>query len=64
MISTDDEQKFRPYAIIEFDAKCSNRLRSWLNDKLRTSKEKNGAQLMTLFSKNSKNEVKKQQQQQ
>lgn len=54
----DQEFRFNPCVVIEFDAKCPFEVKSWLNSKLTASKESRGAQLLTTFKKNSKNEVK------
>lgn len=52
-----DSSSFNTFAIIEFDPKCSSSVKHWLNSKLKKSKEDNGADLLTKFATNSKNEV-------
>jgi hypothetical protein len=48
---------FPAYVAIEFDSKCKNDIKNWLNSRITFSKENNGAELITLFSSNSQNEV-------
>ena len=43
--------------VIEFDPNCSQDVKNWLQNKLKTPKEKNGAELLTKYTVNSKNEV-------
>ena len=52
-----DEELFETLVVIEFDSKSTQGIKSWLESKLKTTKEKNGAELLTKYSKNSNNEV-------
>ncbi len=53
-----NEDLFETLVVIEFDSKCSQDVKNWLSNKLKTSKDKNGAELLTKYTANSKNEVK------
>ena len=52
-----NEDQFETFVVIEFDSKCKQDIKTWLENKLKASKEKNGAELSTKFTPNSKNEV-------
>ena len=53
-----NEDLFETLVVIEFDSKCCQDVKNWLSNKLKTSKDKNGAELLTKYTANSKNEVK------
>lgn len=55
----DELNGFDSYVVIEFEPECSAQVKSWLNSKLTASKPSRGAQLLTAFTQNSKNEVPK-----
>ena len=48
---------FETLLVIEFDSKCKKEVKNWLESKLKAPKEKNGAELLTRFTANAKNEV-------
>ena len=52
-----NDELFKTYVVIEFDSKCKSDIKRWLENKLKAPKDKNGAELLTKFSTNSKNEV-------
>lgn len=47
---------FKTFVIIHFESTCDDSIKTWLATKISASKEENGAELLTHFSKNSKNE--------
>ena len=49
---------FDSSVLIEFDPKCRDSIKSWLDLKLKSSKENNGAELKTQFLANRVNKVK------
>ena len=52
-----NDTSFETCVVIEFNPKCKQDVKTWLDKKLRALKEKNGAELLTKFTVNSKNEV-------
>ena len=52
-----NQDLFETLVVIEFDSKCSQEVKHWLERKLKASKDKNGADLLTKFTVNTKNEV-------
>jgi hypothetical protein len=55
--SGGSEAPFKTFVIIQFESKCDDSIKRWLESKITSGKEDNGADLLIYYSKNSKNEV-------
>ena len=53
----DSDKISKVFVVIEFNKKCKLDVKKWLENKLKLSKEKNGAELLTEWISNSKEEV-------
>ncbi len=55
--SNNNDIPFKTFVIIQFESNCDDLIKKWVESKINTPKEDNGAELLTCFSRNSNNEV-------